>query len=123
MGVFRHKNVFVFGGSLHQRRGSGLGVTVFPRYLESFSPGVPLLTYFLISSGGYYIGEFANGELEGEGSLYYKEGDEYSGGWTRNVKNGFGIYKWVSVRRLKGRCVCLFSDLTTGKCVHGTMER
>ena len=56
-----------------------------------------VLTFFC--SGGHYIGEFANGELEGEGSLFYKEGDEYSGGWTRNVKNGFGVYKWVSVRQ------------------------
>ena len=42
------------------------------------------------------MGDFVNGELDGEGALYYKEGDEYVGGWKRNVKNGFGVYRWVS---------------------------
>ncbi len=45
--------MYVYGGRLLDKRGCGMGVTVFP-------------------TGGVYEGEFLNGELHGKGHLVYK---------------------------------------------------
>lgn len=69
--------MYVYGGRLQDKRGCGMGVTVFP-------------------TGGVYEGEFLNGELHGKGHLVYKEGDTYNGMWKNNVKHGHGEYHWCS---------------------------
>ncbi len=40
--------------------------------------------------GSYYIGEFAKGEPEGEGTCNYADGDIYKGGWKSHGPHGFG---------------------------------
>ena len=53
------------------------------------------------------IGEFLNtirGDLlDGQGTMYYSNGERYDGKWTDNKPHGWGIYYWPDGRRYEGK--------------------
>jgi len=48
--------------------------------------------------GSRYIGDFKDGNPEGEGTCYYANGDQYVGQWKNHAPNGEGIYTYQSGR-------------------------
>ena len=44
------------------------------------------------SSGAKYHGTFAAGKFNGQGTLYYPNGDVYCGNWVGGKKDGHGTY-------------------------------
>jgi hypothetical protein len=47
--------------------------------------------YYMYGDGSKYMGEFKNGDPDGEGVCEYKNGDKYVGGWKNHSPNGKGI--------------------------------
>ncbi len=41
-----------------------------------------------------YVGDWADGSMDGEGIFYYENGEIYRGGWAKNRKNGSGRYDY-----------------------------
>lgn len=46
--------------------------------------------YFSSESNCRYEGNFNNGIFHGEGTMYYSNGNVYSGLWKLDLKDGFG---------------------------------
>lgn len=46
---------------------------------------------FRYRDGSRYIGEFVNGNPEGNGTVYYKGGGYYEGGWKKHAPHGKGV--------------------------------
>lgn len=55
--------------------------------------GVGILT---TSSNATYYGEFANGKLQGKGSIRFANGDTYEGSFSNSMMQGNGIFKYRS---------------------------
>ena len=53
---------------------------------EPFGKGV------LTSSGGIYEGNFIYGDMDGQGTFTYIDGDKYVGEWKEGKRNGFGTF-------------------------------
>ncbi|XP_065069910.1 radial spoke head 1 homolog isoform X1 [Rhopilema esculentum] len=47
-------------------------------------------------NGGKYVGGYAYGKKQGEGTLYYPDGSRYEGSWSNNARNGYGSYFYVN---------------------------
>jgi len=43
-----------------------------------------------------YVGDWYNGNMEGEGVFYYPNGETYKGGWYRNLQSGQGRYDYAN---------------------------
>jgi 1-phosphatidylinositol-4-phosphate 5-kinase len=44
-----------------------------------------------------YVGDFRNGFMEGEG-IWKSKKDSYKGQYYKNMKHGYGIYRWGNGR-------------------------
>jgi len=49
---------------------------------------------YSFSNGDKYVGEFREGKLHGNGTLYFSSGDEYVGKFNNGKLNGKGIYSY-----------------------------
>ncbi|HEX8961766.1 MAG TPA: hypothetical protein VF801_02075, partial [Rhodocyclaceae bacterium] len=47
-------------------------------------------------------GAFAGGVPHGQGTYTWKNGDRYTGGWSRGHKHGHGRYTWADGRSWEG---------------------
>lgn len=43
---------------------------------------------FFAASKSKYVGQFVNGEMQGQGVMTYKDGSIYEGQWHRNKRHG-----------------------------------
>ena len=59
--------------------------------------GMGVLTY---NDGSRYVGNFANGNPEGQGTCYYANGDKYVGGWGNHAPHGEGVMYYANGRVL-----------------------
>jgi len=50
---------------------------------------------YYYTDGSKYIGDFFNGNPEGDGTIFYKSGDRYEGGWKNNAPHGKGIMYYL----------------------------
>ncbi len=48
------------------------------------------------NASGTYVGNFENGQRQGNGTFYYSNGDIFSGQWFQDLKNGSGRYTWTN---------------------------
>ena len=51
---------------------------------------------------GRYTGNFKNGMIFGQGTMFFTDGREYRGRWKKEIIDGFGTMKWPSGRVFKG---------------------
>ena len=49
---------------------------------------------FIFPNTDKYIGEFKNGQLDGNGVYISKNGNQYRGQFKENMRHGYGTYKW-----------------------------
>ena len=47
-----------------------------------------------LEEGGEYVGEFVNGNFNGQGTLTWSNGDVYVGNWKNDYRDGQGKYTW-----------------------------
>lgn len=52
--------------------------------------GIP--SYYLWIMTTYALGDFHEGEFQGQGTMVYANGSRYTGDWVRNKRQGFGVY-------------------------------
>lgn len=79
----------------------GMGVLVYSngdRYEGPVSNGLPhgkgVKTF--AATQDRFEGIFVQGDIQGEGSYHWKNGDLYAGGWSHGKQNGQGRYTWAN---------------------------
>ena len=60
-------------------------------------------TYARDSNGDYYIGEFKDGEKNGNGKLVWQDGEVYEGEFVDGLRSGNGTQLYASGAKYKGR--------------------
>lgn len=55
---------------------------------------------YAYGDGSKWVGEFINGQPNGEGTCYYANGDKYVGNWERHAPHGEGIMYYANQRVL-----------------------
>lgn len=68
--------------------------------LETEQPDGQGTMYY--DNGDKYIGEWENGQRHGEGEMTLENGDTYTGAWKNGEKHGTGTYIWHSGERYEG---------------------
>mmetsp|Transcript_14936 Transcript_14936/g.16524 ORF Transcript_14936/g.16524 Transcript_14936/m.16524 type:complete len:462 (+) Transcript_14936:127-1512(+) len=63
--------------------------------------------FLTFTNGDYFVGTFVNGQRQGTGSYYWKDGSVYEGEWYQNTMHG------------KGKRVFSNGNVYTGSYVHG----
>ncbi len=53
---------------------------------------------FTYSDGSLYVGEFRNGQPEGNGTVYYASGSRYEGSWKQHTPHGRGVMYYANSR-------------------------
>ena len=53
---------------------------------------------FTYADGSKWVGEFADGEPLGQGTMYYANGDKYVGGWKHHSPHGKGVMTYSNGR-------------------------
>src|SRR5262249_39779553 len=53
--------------------------------------------------GSRYVGSFANGKRNGQGTYTYANGDRYIGGWLNDNMHGQGVYTFADGGRYSGQ--------------------
>ncbi len=59
----------------------------------------------LFRSGGRYEGGFEQGKIHGIGTWVYPSGDRYSGRWSSGMRHGEGVYTWMGGSKYSGNFV------------------
>jgi 1-phosphatidylinositol-4-phosphate 5-kinase len=49
-----------------------------------------------------YVGQFQDGEPDGEGIFTWPSGDHYTGQWKMGKKHGKGVFAWKTGDRWEG---------------------
>ncbi len=49
------------------------------------------------------LGQYKDGKINGKGTLYYADGDKYTGDFVNDKKEGEGIYIWGNGNRYEVR--------------------
>ena len=57
------------------------------------------------SDGSKYEGQFIDGKSDGQGSIQYRNGDSYVGGFSEGVLHGNGVYLWVNGDKYEGQFI------------------
>ena len=77
------------------------------------------------SSGDKYIGEFKNGNREGEGVYFWHTGEKYIGTWAGGVINGYGTQYFVDGSKASGywtNASLTSAKYTTATCLSGDCD-
>lgn len=85
--------------------GNGLGVwSDGDKYLGRTVDGWPHGDgfYSWADDGGWYLGEFKDGQMSGYGIRVYEDGDQYEGEWKDSQRNGYGTYTFADGREDEG---------------------
>lgn len=61
--------------------------------VEDCVSGTGRYTY---TDGSVYVGEFRDGQPEGQGTVYYQSGSRYEGSWHAHTPHGRGIMRYAS---------------------------
>ncbi|XP_072442387.1 MORN repeat-containing protein 1-like isoform X1 [Chiloscyllium punctatum] len=95
-------------GDVKRQLRDGFGLYVYPnsfyQYEGEWKNGKKHgIGKFLMKDGSYYEGEFANGEIEGNGIRYWaSSGNEYCGQFSQGELHGFGVLKYLDGTRYEG---------------------
>ena len=54
-------------------------------------------------NGNRYSGEWANNKKNGQGTLFFPDGDKYIGKFRDDQYNGYGIYSWADGQKYAGQ--------------------
>lgn len=53
---------------------------------------------FTYNDGSKWVGEFVNGQPQGQGTMYYASGDKYVGHWRKHAPHGEGVMTYTNGR-------------------------
>lgn len=72
-------------------------------------------TYIWDEGGDKYIGDFKNGQFDGNGTYTWTNGDNYSGEFKDNKRKGQGVLTWANGTKYSGRWV---NERMQGQCTY-----